>query len=200
AELVEERKIADEKMIFIEGCKNPRAVSILIRGSSDMMIKEAERSVHDALCVVRNVVQEPKIVPGGGAIEAEVALRLKEWARSLVGREQLAALKFAEALEAIPVILAENAGLDPIDIIVKLRTEHEKGNVSAGINVKDGTVSDMYALDVIEPALVKKQAIKSATEAALMILKIDDIIAASALKKEKEKEKEEKPSKFGGEL
>ncbi|MEM4700380.1 MAG: TCP-1/cpn60 chaperonin family protein, partial [Candidatus Nezhaarchaeales archaeon] len=162
----------------------------------------AERSVHDALCVVRNVVQEPKVVPGGGAIEVELALRLREWARSLVGREQLAALKFAEALEVIPSILAENAGLDPIDIMVKLRAEHEKGNVSAGINVKEGTVSDMYALDVIEPMLVKKQAIKSATEAAIMILKIDDIIAASALKKEKEKEKEreEKPSKFGEEF
>ncbi|RLF13641.1 MAG: thermosome subunit [Thermoprotei archaeon] len=190
AELVEERKIADEKMIFVEGCKNPRAVSILVRGSSDMMIKEAERSVHDALCVVRNVVQEPKILPGGGAVEVELALRLKDWARSLAGREQLAALKFAEALEAIPSILAENAGLDPIDIMVKLRAEHEKGNLSAGINVREGSVADMYALNVIEPTLVKKQVIKSATEAALMILKIDDVIAASALKKE-EKEKKE---------
>jgi thermosome len=188
AELVEERKVGDEKMIFVEGCKNPKAVAILIRGSSDMSIKEAERSVHDALCVVRNIVQEPKIVPGGGAIETELALRLKDWARSLAGREQLAALKFAEALEAIPCILAENAGLSPIDIMVKLRAEHEKGNVSAGINLKDGTIADMYALNVVEPVSVKKQAIKSATEAALMILKIDDVIAASALKKEKEKE------------
>jgi len=199
AELVEERKIADEKMIFVEGCKNPKAVSILVRGSSDMMIKEAERSVHDALCVVRNVVQEPKILPGGGAVEVEVALRLKDWARGLPGREQLAALKFAEALEAIPTILAENAGLDPIDIMVKLRAEHEKGNMSAGINVKEGTVADMYSLNVIEPLLVKKQVIKSATEAAVMILKIDDIIAASALKKEekeKEKGKESSSSKF----
>ncbi len=195
AELVEERKIADEKMIFVEGCKNPRALSILVRGSSDMMIKEAERSMHDALCVVRNVVQEPKIVAGGGAVEVELALRLKDWARSLAGREQLAALKFAEALEAIPSILAENSGLDPIDIMVKLRAEHEKGFFSAGINVKEGKVADMYELNVIEPTLVKKQVVKSATEAALMILKIDDVIAASALKKE-EKEKKEGGPRF----
>ncbi|RLF18655.1 MAG: thermosome subunit [Thermoprotei archaeon] len=195
AELVEERKIADEKMIFVEGCKNPRALSILVRGSSDMMIKEAERSMHDALCVVRNVVQEPKIVAGGGAVEVELALRLKDWARSLAGREQLAALKFAEALEAIPSILAENSGLDPIDIMVKLRAEHEKGFFSAGINVKEGMVADMYELNVIEPTLVKKQVVKSATEAALMILKIDDVIAASALKKE-EKEKKEGGPRF----
>ncbi|MEM2380566.1 MAG: thermosome subunit alpha [Candidatus Nezhaarchaeales archaeon] len=189
AELVEERKIGDEKMTFITGCKNPKAVSILIRGSSDMSIKEAERSVHDSLCVVRNVVQDPKVVAGGGAAEVEVALKLRQWARSLAGREQLAALQFADALEAIPEILAENAGLEPLDIMVQLKAEHEKGGIYSGVNVFEGKVSDMVKLNVLDPLAVKKQAIKSATEAALMVLKIDDIIAASALKKEEKGKK-----------
>jgi len=182
AELVEERKIGDDKMTFIEGCKNPRSVTILIRGGTERIVEEAERSIHDALCVSRDVVEEPKIVAGGGAPELEVARVLKEYAGTLPGREQLAVICFAEALEAVPTTLAENAGLDPIDIISELRARHEKGEVWAGIEAHEGKVTDMKKIDVIEPLAVKKQIIKSATEAASMILKIDDIIAAGKMK------------------
>ncbi len=182
AELVEERKIGDDKMTFIEGCKNPRSVAILIRGGTERIVDEAERSIHDALCVVRDVVQEPKIVAGGGAPEVEVARVLKEYADTLLGREALAVQEFAEALEAVPTILSENAGLDPIDIISELRARHEKGEVWAGVDVHKGKVSDMKKLEVLEPLAVKKQIIKSATEAASMILKIDDVIASSKMK------------------
>ena len=182
AELVEERKIGDDKMVFIEGCKDPRSVAILIRGGTERIVDEAERSVHDALCVVRDVVQEPKILAGGGAPEIEVAKELREYAESLPGREQLAVQAFAEAVESVPVTLAENAGLDPIDVISDLRAAHEKGEKWAGIDVFEGKVSDMKKLGVYEPVAVKKQVIKSATEAATMILKIDDVIAAGKMK------------------
>jgi len=182
AELVEERKIGDDKMTFIEGCKNPRSVTILIRGGTERIVDEAERSIHDALCVSRDVVEEPKIVAGGGAPELEVAKVLKEYAGTLPGREQLAVMCFAEALEAVPTTLAENAGLDPIDIISELRANHEKGEIWAGIEAHEGKVTDMKNKGVFEPLAVKKQIIKSATEAASMILKIDDIIAAGKMK------------------
>ncbi len=182
ADLVEERKIGDDKMTFIEGCKNPKSVTILIRGGTERVIDEAERSIHDALCVVRDVVEEPKIVAGGGASEIEVARILKEYAESLPGREQLAVMSFAEALEDIPVTLAENAGLDPIDIISELRARHEKGELWAGVEVHHGKVRDMREAEVFDPVAVKKQVIKSATEAATMILKIDDVIAAAKMK------------------
>jgi len=182
AELVEERKIGDDKMTFIEGCKNPRAVTILIRGGTERIVDEAERSIHDALCVCRDVVEEPKIVAGGGAPELEVSKVLKDYAGTLPGREQLAVMCFAEALEAVPITLAENAGLDPIDIISELRARHEKGEVWAGVDVHKGKVADMKKMNVFEPLAVKKQIIKSATEAASMILKIDDIIASSKMK------------------
>lgn len=182
AELVEERKIGDDKMTFIEGCKNPRSVAILIRGGTERIVDEAERSIHDALCVVRDVVQEPKIVPGGGAPEMEIARVLKEYADTLSGREALAVQRYAEALEAVPTTLSENAGLDPIDIISELRARHEKGEVWAGVDVHEGKVNDMKELEVFEPLAVKKQIIKSATEAASMILKIDDVIAAGKMK------------------
>jgi len=182
AELVEERKIGDDKMTFIEGCKNPRSVTILIRGGTERIVDEAERSIHDALCVSRDVVEEPKIVAGGGAPELETARVLKEYAGTLPGREQLAVMCFAEALEAVPTTLAENAGLDPIDIISELRARHEKGEVWAGIEAHKGKVTDMKKMGVFEPLVVKKQIIKSATEAASMILKIDDIIAAGKMK------------------
>ncbi len=184
AELVEERKVGEDKMVFIEGCKNPKAVTILVRGGTKHLIDEAERSLHDALCVVRNLVREPKIVAGGGAPEAEVAHRIREWARTLRGKEQLAALKFADALEVIPLTLAENAGLDPVDIMVDLRARHEKGEKWAGIDIINGKVANMWEKGVLEPACVKKQAIKSGTEAAIMILRIDDIIAAAPPSKE----------------
>ncbi len=182
AELVEERKIGDDKLTFIEGCKNPRSVAILIRGGTERIVAEAERSIHDALCVVRDVVQEPKIVAGGGAPELEVAKTLKEYAETLPGREQLAVQCFAEAMEAVPLTLGENAGLDPIDILSELRARHEKGEIWAGVGVLEGKVMDMEKLEVFEPLAVKKQIIKSATEAASMILKIDDVIAAGKMR------------------
>jgi len=192
AELVEERKIGDDKMVFIEGCKNPRAVAILIRGGTERVVDEAERSLHDALCVVRDVVQEPKILAGGGAPEIEVARALREYASSLSGREQLAAQSFAEAIEIVPTALAENAGLDPIDILSELRARHEKGEIWAGVDVFGGKVRDMRELDVYEPLAVKRQVIKSATEAATMILKIDDVIAAGKMKTPKTPKESEK--------
>ncbi|MCS7120723.1 MAG: thermosome subunit beta [Nitrososphaerota archaeon] len=191
AALVEERKIGDDKMTFIEGCRNPRSVAILIRGGSERIVDEAERSVHDALCVVRDVVQEPKVVLGGGAPEIEVAKTLREYAETLPGREQLAVQCFADALEVIPITLGENAGLDPIDITSELRARHEKGEIWAGVDVFGGDVKDMQKLEVYEPLAVKKQIIKSATEAATMILKIDDIIAAGKMKPPKTPKGEE---------
>ena len=148
------------------------------------MVEEAERSLNDMLNTVRNIYLEPKIVGAGGAPEIEIAKKLREYAETLSGREQLAVNQFAEAMEVVPRTLAENAGLDPIDILVELRAKHEKDGVTYGIDVFSGKVADMAELDVWEPALVKKQAIKSATEAAALILRIDDVIAASAMKSE----------------
>jgi thermosome len=182
ASLVEERKIGDDKMTFVEGCKHPRAVTILIRGGTQRIVDEAERSLHDALCVVRDIVEEPKILAGGGAPELEVSRILKKYAETLPGREQLAVRNFAEALEAIPTTLSENAGLDPIDILSELRSKHEKGETWAGIEVHSGKVQEMTEVGVFEPLAVKKQIVKSATEAASMILKIDDVIAAGKMK------------------
>jgi thermosome len=182
ASLVEERKIGEDKMTFVEGCKHPRAVTILIRGATERVIDEAERSVHDALCVVRDVVEEPRILAGGGSPELEVSRMLRKYAETLPGREQLAVRSFAEALEAVPITLTENAGLDPIDILSELRARHEKGETWAGIEVNSGKVQDMTQAGVFEPLAVKKQIIKSATEASSMILKIDDVIAAGKMK------------------
>ncbi len=182
AALIEERKIGDDKMTFVEGCKHPKAVTLLIRGGTQRMIAEAERSIHDALCVVKDVLQEPRMVAGGGAPELEMANVLKGYADTLPGREQLAVRVYAEALEAIPTILAENAGLDPIDVLSELRSRHEKGEKWAGLEVLSGKVQDMSKVGVFEPITVKKQIIKSATEAATMILKIDDMIAAGKMK------------------
>jgi thermosome len=182
AALVEERKIGDDKMTFIEGCKHPKAVTILIRGGTQRIVDEAERSVHDALCVVRDVVEEPKIVAGGGAPELEVSRMLKKYAETLPGREQLAVKAFAEALEAVPITLTENAGLDPIDVISDLRARHEKGETWAGIEVNSGKAQDMAKAGVYEPLAVKKQIVKSATEASTMILKIDDVIASGKMR------------------
>ncbi|NIP67419.1 thermosome subunit, partial [Candidatus Bathyarchaeota archaeon] len=182
AELVEQRKIADDKMTFVEGCKDARSVTVLIRGGTERIVDEAERSIHDALCVVRDVVVEPKIVAGGGAPELEVARQLRDYGDSLPGREQLAVSCFSEALESVATTLAENAGLDPIDIISELRSRHEKGDIWAGVEVHQGKVQDMKKANVFEPLVVKKQTIKSATEAASMILKIDDIIASGKMK------------------
>jgi thermosome len=182
AELVEERKIGDDKMTFIEGCKNPRSVAILIRGADKRFLDEAERSVHDALCVVRDVVQAPKIVAGGGAPEMEVARALRGYAETLPGREQLAVRSFGEAMEIVPLTLGENAGLDPVDLLLELRARHEKGEKWAGVDVLKGKIKDMRELEVYEPLAVKKQTIKSATEAANMILRVDDVIASGKMK------------------
>ena len=185
AQLVEEKKIADDKMVFVEGCKNPKAVTILVRGGSERLVDEAERSIHDALCVVRDVVRDPRVVGGGGAPEAEIARRLRAYAQKLSGKEQLAVLAFAEALEVLPMALAENAGLDPIDIMVQLRAAHEKGQLWAGVDVYDGKVADLKEKGILEPHGVKMQVIKSAAEAACMILKIDDVIAAAKTREDK---------------
>ncbi|RLI09547.1 thermosome subunit, partial [Candidatus Bathyarchaeota archaeon] len=199
AELVEERKVGEDKMVFIEGCKNPKSVTILIRGGSERVVDEAERSIHDALCVIRDVLLEPKIVAGGGAPELELAMRLRDWAEGLPGKEKKAVEAFADALEAIPVTLAENAGLDPIDIISELTALHKKGELWTGVDVLGGKTGDMWEKEVFEPVLVKKQVIKSATEAATMILKIDDVIAAAKLKEKKPpKGPEETETETGG--
>jgi chaperonin GroEL (HSP60 family) len=180
AEIVEERKVGTEKMVFIEGCANPRAVTILLRGGSDMFVDEAERSIHDALFVVKNVLEDGKIVAGGGAPEVELSIRLKERAKALTGKEQLAVMKYAEAFEVIPNVLAETAGLSPLDTIVKLRSLHMEGKTNYGIDVLKGELADMVERQIIDPTKVKAQVIKSATEAAVMILRIDDVIAAAA--------------------
>ena len=193
AELVEERKVADEKMVFVEGCPNPKAVTILLRGGAEHIVDEAERAVHDALCVIRNIMREPKIVAGGGAVEIELALRLREFARKLPSKEQLAVMKYAEALETIPSILAQTAGLEPVDVLAELRKRHSAGEKWAGVDVINGKTENMMDKNVIEPALVKKQIVKSATEAAVMILRIDDIIAAAPPKEKGKGGKEETP-------
>ncbi len=179
AKLVEERKLEDDKWVFIEGSKNPKAVTILVRGGSQRVVDEAERALHDALMVTKDVVEKPQIVAGGGAPEADVAFKVREWAQKLSGREQLAALKFADAIESIALILAENAGMDPIDTQVELRARHGKGDKWFGVDAISGKVGDMWARSVIEPLAVKVQILKAATEAASMILRIDDVIATS---------------------
>ena len=179
AGLVEERKVGEDKMVFVEQCHNPKSITILIRGGTKRIVDEAERSIKDALNVVKDVVVEGKIVAGGGAPEVEIALGLRDYAKSLAGKEQLAVEKFAEAIEVIPSQLAENAGLDPIEILVSLRAKHKEGDKWAGIDVFSGKIVDMYEREVLEPVLVKKQVIKSAVEAASMILRIDDIIAGT---------------------
>jgi archaeal chaperonin len=182
AKLAEERKVEEDKWVFIEGAKNPKAVTILVRGGSQRVVDEAERSLHDALMVTKDVVETPFIVAGGGAPEVEVAGKVREWAQKLTGREQLAALRFAEAIESIATILAENAGMDPIDTQVDLRARHGKGEKWAGVDALSGKVANMWSKNVIEPLAVKTQILKAATESACMILRIDDVIASSKSK------------------
>jgi len=179
ADLVEERKVETDKWVFIEGCKHPKAVTILIRGGSQRVVDEADRSIHDALMVTKDVMEKPFIVAGGGSPESFVAGKLRDWSSTLSGREQLAADKFAESLEVIPLALAENAGMDPIDTLTELRSKQAKGSKWSGIDARSGKVVDMSKLDIVEPLSVKEQIIKSATEVASMILRIDDVIASS---------------------
>jgi thermosome len=179
AGLVEIKGKSDDKMLYITECSNPRAVSILIRGGTEHVLDSTERALEDALRVVGVAIEDEKLVAGAGSAEIELALRLNEYASTLKGREQLAVIKFAKAMEVIPRTLAENAGLDPIDMIAELRSEHEKGNKDSGLNVFEGKVENMWENSVIEPLRIKTQAISSATEAAIMILRIDDVLAST---------------------
>ncbi len=179
ADIVQQKKIESDKWVYIEGCRNPQSVTLLIRGGSQRVVDEADRSIHDALMVVKDVIEKPSIVGGGGAPESFVASHLKDWADSFEGREQLAIKKYAEALESIPLTIAENAGMDPIDTMVTLRSQQSQGHKWTGIDAKKGKIADMFSQDIVEPLIVKEQIIKSATEAACMILRIDDVIAIS---------------------
>lgn len=179
AGLVEEKDVTGSRMTFVTGCKDSKTTSILLRGGTEHVVDGLERALEDALRVVGVALEDQKIVVGGGSPEVELALRLKEYAATLKGREQLAVMKFAESLEVIPQTLAENAGLDPIDMLVEMRSQHEKGNKRAGLNVYTGKIEDMFENNVVEPLRIKTQAINAATEAAIMILRIDDVIASS---------------------
>lgn len=177
--LVEERKIEEDRWVFVEGCKNPKAVTLLLRGGSQRVVDEVERSVHDAIMVTKDVMENPSIVAGGGAPETFAATKIRAWAKSLEGREQLAAEKFADSLEIIPLTLSENAGMDPIDTLTTLRAKQLKGEKWAGIDVMKAKVGNMKTSDIIEPLSVKNQIVSAATEAACMILRIDDVIAVA---------------------
>jgi chaperonin GroEL (HSP60 family) len=180
AKLVHEKKIGEDEMTFVTGCKNPRAVSILIRGGTEHVVDEVERSLEDATSVVAVGIEDGKVITGGGSSATEIALGLRDFAASVGGREQIAIEAFADAIEVVPRTLAENAGLDPIDTLIELRKEHKKGSKHAGVNVFTGKVTDMKRESVIEPIRVGSQALSSATDAAVMILRIDDVIAAKA--------------------
>lgn len=183
SQLVEERKVENDKWVFIEGCKDPKSISILIRGASQRVVDEAERSVHDALMCVKDVVQHPYIVPGGGAPEEHVSQKIREWAGSLPGREQLAAERYADALESIPLTLARNAGMDVIGTQVHLRSKASSSEKPKfGIDVINSKIADLASKDIYEPLLVKENVINAATETASMILRIDNVIAASKSK------------------
>ena len=179
ADLVEERKVETDKWVFVEGCKHPKSVTILIRGGSQRVVDEAERSIHDALMVTKDVLEKPAIVAGGGSAESYTAGKLREWSNSLSGREQLAAEKFADSLESITLVLAENAGMDPIDTLTDLRSKQIRASKWSGIDARSAKITDMMKLDIVEPLSVKEQVIKSAKEVAYMILRIDDVIASS---------------------
>src|SRR6058998_3537678 len=179
AKLVEEVKVGEDKLVFVRDCKNPKAVTIMIRGGSEHVVDEAERSLHDAICVVRNAVEDGKILAGGGAPEAELAKQLRAYAIKVGGREQLAVRAFAEALEAIPVAIAQNAGINPIDIMVELKSKHNNvRNLWYGVNVPTGKTADMLKMNVVEPLRVKKQVINSAVEAVNMLLRVDDVFSS----------------------
>ena len=179
ADLAHQKKVESDKWVFIEGCKHPQSVTLLIRGGTQRVIAEVDRSIHDSLMVVKDVIEKPEIVAGGGAPESFAAAQLKDWADNFDGREQLAIKKYAEALEVIPLTISENAGMDPIDTMATLRSKQNQGQKWTGIDAKNTKIADMMAINVVEPIAVKEQIIKSATEAACMILRIDDVIAVS---------------------
>ncbi len=199
AGLVEERKIGEDRMVFVEDCKNPKAVTILIRAGADTILDEAERGLKDALYVVRNVVEDGKVCHGGGAVQIELARRLRDYAETVGGKEQLAMEAYAAALESIPRILAENAGMDSIDVLVRLRQAHAEGKAPYGVDPTNGKIADMAELGVYDTYRGVKNSISSATETAILIIKTDDIIAAKPYEKEEkkeEKEEEKEESKF----
>jgi len=179
ADIVEERKIEEDRWVFVEGCRHPKSVTVLLRGGSQRVVDEVERSAHDAIMVVKDVMELPLIVAGGGAPETYTATKIRNWSKSLEGREQLAAEKFAESLEVIPLALAENAGMDPIDTITSLRSRQLKGEKWTGIDVMKGKIGNMKSSDIIEPLSVKNQIVSAASEAACMILRIDDVVATT---------------------
>lgn len=179
AGIVKERKLAGEAMVFVENCKNPKAVSILVRGGTAHVVAEVERALKDAVGDLSSAVSDQACVAGGGSVEVELSRRLRKYANSLGGREQLGVKAFADALEAIPETLAENAGMDPIDVLTELKAQHNKGKKWAGINLFNGKVEDMWAKKVVEPLRIKTQAISSASDAAIMLLRIDDIVTAA---------------------
>jgi thermosome len=178
SDLVEERKDGEDGMTYVMGCSNPKAITILIRGGTEHVVDEVERAVEDALGDVVATLGDSKIVAGGGAVEVEVARQLREYAKGLTGRERLAVEEFAAAMEFIPTTLAENAGLDPIDVLTELRATHDSGNKNFGLNLFSGGIEDNMKNGIIEPLRIKTQAVASATEVAIMILRIDDVIAA----------------------
>jgi len=187
AKIVEERRMrAEDKMLFIDGCENPKALSILLRGSTEEIVREAERCLIDGLSIIRDLYVDNRLVCGGGSIEMEISLGLREYAASLKGKEQLAVQAFADAIEVIPAQLASSCGMDPIVAITTLRAKHNEGQSTIGINVIDGQYEDMYSIGVLEPAIVKKHVLKAATEAAVTILKIDDIVVASSVAEKEE--------------
>jgi len=179
AALIQEKKVEEDKWVFVEGCKHPKSVTLLLRAGSQRVVDEVERSIHDSLMVVMDVMENPSIVAGGGAPETFAATKIRSWAKSLEGREQLAVEKFADALEAIPLALAENAGMDPIDTLTNLRSKQIKGEKWIGIDVMKAKVGNMQSSDIIEPLIVKQQIVSAAAEAACMILRIDDVIATA---------------------
>ncbi|HEX2472950.1 MAG TPA: thermosome subunit beta [Nitrososphaera sp.] len=191
AKLVEERRVETDKWVFVEGCKNPKAVSILVRGGSQRVVDEAERSVHDAIMTVKDVVEYPYIIVGAGAPEVYISQKVREWSASLSGRSQLAVERFADSVEEIAIALAENAGMDPLDTQTQLRAKAAVAKPRYGVDVINGKVTDMAAKDIYEPLKVKEQVISAATEVSCMILRIDDVIAAS-------KSKESAPPPGGG--
>ena len=179
AELIQEKKVEEDKWVFVEGCKHPKSVTLLLRAGSQRVVDDVERSIHDSLMVVKDVMELPSIVAGGGSPETYAATKIRNWAKSLEGREQLAAEKFADALESIPLALAENAGMDPIDTLTNLRSKQIKGEKWIGIDVMKAKVGNMKTSDIIEPLAVKQQIVSAASEAACMILRIDDVIATA---------------------
>ena len=180
AGIVEERKIAGEQMIFVRDCKDPKSVSILIRGGTEHVVDDAQRAMEDAVLGVISALEVGRVVSGGGSVEIELARQLRKWSESVGGREQLAINAFAEALEIVPRTLAESTGTDTIDILVSLRTAHEQGKTNYGVDVLNAKIADMWELGVAEPMKIKTQAIKSATEAATMVLRVDDVITSKS--------------------